>query len=37
MEKEHCTKFCGDLVRFHEVTELQSFVFGACEAIPTNA
>ena len=39
MEKELCTKFCGNLIIFHKVIKLQSFAFIACESfqcIPTN-
>ena len=36
MEKEPCTKFCGVLVRFHELIKLQSFEFSVSDIIPTN-
>ena len=36
MEKERCTKFCGNLMRFHEVLKLQSFAFSVCDVIPAN-
>ena len=36
MEKKSCTKFCGVLVRFHEIIELQSFEFSVSDVISTN-
>ena len=34
MDKEPCTKFCGILIRFHEVIKLQSFGFSVSDVIP---
>ena len=36
IEKECCTKFCGNLIRFHKVIKLQSFAFSVCDVIATN-
>ena len=36
IEKESCTKFCGILVRFHEIIKLQSFEFSLSDVIPAN-
>ena len=36
MEKELCTKFCGVLIVFHEVMELQSFESGVSDVMPAN-
>ena len=34
MEKDPCTKFCGVLIRFHEVIKLQSFEFSVSDVYP---
>ena len=31
IQKEHVTKYCRDLVRFHKVIKFQSFAFSACD------
>ena len=36
MRKDPCTKFCGVLIRFHEVVKLQSFEFSVSDVIPEN-
>ena len=36
MEKERCTKFCGDLIIFQANIKLQSFAFSVCDIIPAN-
>ena len=36
MEKDPCTKFCGDFIRFHKVIKLQSFELSKSDVIPTN-
>ena len=36
MEKEPCTKFCGDLVRFHKVIKIQKSEFSVNDVIPPN-
>ena len=36
MEKEPCTKFCGDLVRFHKVIKIPKFEFSVNDVIPPN-
>ena len=36
MEKEPCTKFCGNLISFHEVIRLQSFEFDVSDITPAN-
>ena len=37
IEKKPCTNFCGVLIRFHEVKELQSLEFSVSDVIPANA
>ena len=36
MEKEPCAKFCGILVRFHEVIKFKKIDFGVSDVIPAN-
>ena len=36
MEEEPCTKFCGVVVKFHEVIKLQGFKLGESDVISAN-
>ena len=36
MEEEPCTKFCGVVVKFHEVIKLQGFKLSESDVISAN-